>query len=137
MNYLRLALAAVLALGVALPDVASADRGRIGRHHSHSRLGVHIGIPLFWGWPGPYYGYPSYRYYDPYPYAYPPYYAYPPIVTVPSSPPVYIERDDDDADGDRKSAGSYWYYCDRPEGYYPYVKECPGGWERVAPRPSR
>ncbi|MBD5802138.1 hypothetical protein AZOA_15640 [Azoarcus sp. Aa7] len=136
MKWLRFALAAVLVLGAALPDVASADRGRIGRHRSHSSLGVHIGIPLFWGWPGPYYGYSPYRYYEPYPYyGYPSYYAYPPAVTVPSSPPVYIERDD--ADDDRKSAGNYWYYCDRPEGYYPYVKECPGGWERVAPRPSR
>lgn len=137
MKWLRLALATVLLLGTALPDVASADRGRISRHHSHSRLGVHIGIPLFWGAPGPYFGYSPYRYYEPYPYyGYPSYYAYPPIVTVPSPPPVYIERDDD-ADGDGKSAGNYWYYCDRPEGYYPYVKECPGGWERVAPRPSR
>jgi hypothetical protein len=28
---------------------------------------------------------------------------------------------------------SYWHFCRNPEGYYPYVKECPGGWMKVAP----
>jgi len=85
-------------------------------------------------WPSPFYGYPGPYYRYPPDYAYPPYAAYPPTVVVPSSPPVYIEREDDAAASPRDG---YWYYCDRPEGYYPYVKECPGGWERVAPRPSR
>lgn len=129
MKWLRFVLVAVLALGSALPDTAAADRGRF-RGHSRSSVGVFVGVPLYWGWPGPYYS----PYYAPYPYYYPPYYAYPPVV---SSPPVYIERDDADADSGRSSSGNYWYYCDRPEGYYPYVKECPGGWERVKPRPSR
>jgi hypothetical protein len=30
----------------------------------------------------------------------------------------------------------YWYYCERSKSYYPYVKECPSGWTRVAPQPS-
>jgi serine protease Do len=29
----------------------------------------------------------------------------------------------------------YYYHCARPEGYYPYVKACPGGWERVPTEP--
>jgi hypothetical protein len=29
----------------------------------------------------------------------------------------------------------YWAYCQDPEGYYPYVQECPGGWVPVAPTP--
>jgi hypothetical protein len=29
----------------------------------------------------------------------------------------------------------YWYYCAAAQGYYPYVKECPGGWQKVLPQP--
>jgi hypothetical protein len=29
----------------------------------------------------------------------------------------------------------YWYYCKDPQGYYPYVKQCPGGWMKVVPIP--
>ena len=25
----------------------------------------------------------------------------------------------------------YWYYCDNPQGYYPYVPQCVSGWQRV------
>jgi len=28
---------------------------------------------------------------------------------------------------------SYWYYCENPKGYYPYVKDCPYGWMKVVP----
>ena len=31
------------------------------------------------------------------------------------------------------TAPSYWYYCQNPAGYYPYVSECPGGWLTVTP----
>ena len=27
----------------------------------------------------------------------------------------------------------YWAYCRSPQGYYPYVSECPAGWRLVAP----
>lgn len=27
----------------------------------------------------------------------------------------------------------YWYWCDDPEGYYPYVQECNEPWEPVSP----
>lgn len=27
---------------------------------------------------------------------------------------------------------SYWYYCERPDGYYPYVKSCTRDWTRIA-----
>ncbi|NMG77652.1 hypothetical protein [Aromatoleum diolicum] len=131
MKWFKCVLALIVVLGSVTPDVASADRGRRSRHHSHSSIGLHFGVPLFWNWPSPYYGYPSPYYAYPPGYAYPPSYAYP----APSSPPVYIERGDDEAAPSRDQG--YWYYCDRPEGYYPYVKECPGGWERVSPTPSR
>ena len=30
----------------------------------------------------------------------------------------------------------YWYYCDSPKGYYPYVSACPSSWRLVLPAPS-
>jgi hypothetical protein len=30
-----------------------------------------------------------------------------------------------------------WYYCDNPQGYYPYVQQCPGGWNQVPARPPQ
>lgn len=29
----------------------------------------------------------------------------------------------------------YWYWCDDPEGYYPYVQECNDEWQAVPPQP--
>ncbi len=78
-------------------------------------FGVGVAAPFWW--------YP-YGYAYPYPYAYP---AYSPPVAVESSPQTYIEQD--------TQAQQYWYYCQNPQGYYPYVKECPGGWQQVAPQP--
>jgi hypothetical protein len=28
---------------------------------------------------------------------------------------------------------NYWYYCRQANGYYPYVRQCPGGWMKVVP----
>lgn len=33
-------------------------------------------------------------------------------------------------------AAQYWYHCTAPEGYYPYVSECPGGWTKVPATPA-
>ena len=30
----------------------------------------------------------------------------------------------------------YWYYCEDPQGYYPYVKACNGPWQPVPPTPQ-
>ena len=63
-----------------------------------------------------------------------PYYAYPPVVsTVPVAPPVYIQQAAPQPVPQPQA--NYWHYCRNPEGYYPYVKECPGGWQQVAPTP--
>jgi hypothetical protein len=32
-----------------------------------------------------------------------------------------------------QSQAQYWAYCRSPQGYYPYVSECPAGWLPVAP----
>lgn len=108
---------AALVLGILVATAAApvlADRGH-GRVHSH--VGVGIVLDPFWFGPG---------YYPP-PYYYPPYY-YPPMVAAPA-PPVYIERE-------APSDSGYWYYCAKPQGYYPYVKRCPGGWQPVPPEPE-
>jgi hypothetical protein len=82
----------------------------------------------WWGW-GPGYWGPSYGY------VYPPYYGYgygytPPAYVAPD-PPVYIERDPPA----QPAAPVWWYWCADAKAYYPYVKECPGGWQRVPPQP--
>ena len=116
-------LRAISTLAVfALGAIASAPA--VAWHHGgHVRFGVFVG-PGFW-YPPPYYGYP--------PYYYPPYY-YPPVVTVPASPPTYIEQGG--AQPAPAQPQGYWYYCGESKAYYPYVKECPGGWQRVAPQPA-
>jgi hypothetical protein len=109
-----LALAALL-VGASVSQSALARGG-----HGHVTFGFHIGGPAYWG-PWPYY-YPSY---------YPaPYYAAP--IVVQSPPQVYVEREAASA----PETQSYWYYCGATRGYYPYVKECPGGWQKVATTPQ-
>jgi hypothetical protein len=112
--------------------------GRPGGHDRRDRrthLGVGVVVNPFWYdpwyYPRSYYNSPYYYPYYPY---YSPYYYPPAVVTVPASPPVYIEREDDSAAAPGTSA--YWYYCTDPEGYYPYVRACPGGWQAVAPQPA-
>jgi len=108
-------LLAMLALGMALAVPAHAHGG------GHVGVGVYLGGPIGWPYYTPYYGYG---------YGYP--YYYPPAVMQPSSPPVYIERQDAP---EAAPSTSYWYYCPESKAYYPYVKQCPGGWQRVAPQP--
>lgn len=105
-----------VAFCVVLAGLATGTAFAHGGHgHRGGHWGVFIGAP--WGW-----------YYPP------PYWSSPPVI-VHSAPPIYIERDaagaapDDDA--------NYWYHCKRPEGYYPYIKECPGGWQKVVPTPPK
>ena len=64
---------------------------------------------------------------DPAPYAYPyryPY-AYPPVVVQPP-PQAYVQP---------PPPPPMWYYCANPQGYYPYVPHCPGGWRQVPATP--
>ena len=86
-------------------DNAFGDRG-------HFRGGIWIGP----GWD------PWWR---PYPYYY--------------SPPLIIERPSVDyyiqPPPEQREEPAYWYYCRKPEGYYPYVKQCPDGWMKVVPTP--
>jgi hypothetical protein len=89
------------------------------------------------GWGGPRVG----IYFGPaYPYYYPPSpYYYPPPMVVPAQPPVYIEQAPQIVAPAPSAApqGQAYYFCAAANGYYPYVKECPGGWQQVAPQPAR
>lgn len=62
----------------------------------------------------------------------PPWYPYgyysPPPVIVQQQPPVVVQPE--------QQADNSWYYCQNPQGYYPYVKSCPGGWMKVVPQPT-
>ena len=96
----------------------------------HVVVGVGIGVPAY-----PYY-YPV----APVPYYYPP---YPPVVAVPAvpaDPPAYIEQGQaqpqaaPDAEAPQQQAGT-WYYCDAAKAYYPYIKQCAGGWRAVPANP--
>lgn len=113
MNAIKLLkwLVALTLLAGAGIGSAWADHGYYG--HGHTRFGVMVGVPFApWYYPPPYY--------------YPP---YPPVVI--ERPPVYVEQS---APPQTAQAG-YWYYCAAAKAYYPYVNECPGGWQRVAPQP--
>jgi hypothetical protein len=64
-------------------------------------------------------------FYFPPPYYYPPppvYYPPPAAYVAPSYPAPMPQS-------------SYWYYCPESGAYYPYVRECPSGWQQVAPQP--
>jgi hypothetical protein len=127
MNLIRkFALALAFAIGgAAMTQSALAGGGHHGGH-GHFAIGIGIGAPYWgWGWGYPYYAgyYPGY-YYPPY--AYPAY---------PAQPTTYIQQDAPPAPAAPQQG--YWYYCNDAQAYYPYVKECPGGWQRVSPQPAR
>ena len=117
----------VLALVLVLMGVLAAEPA-FAWGHSRVRVGVYVGVPLF--------GFPYY--YPPYPYA--PYYYpayYPAPVVVQQQPAVYVEQPAAQQPAPAASQPQgYWYYCADSRGYYPYVKECPAGWQRVAPQPG-
>jgi len=128
----------LLALGLLLG--ATAAGSALAHHgHYHSRFSIGIGIGAPWYYPAPYYYAPYYpAYYPPYPY----YVPAPAAAEAPayiergdSGAPAYVERGDEAAPPPRRRAEGSWYFCQESNAYYPYVSQCPGGWQRVAPRP--
>jgi hypothetical protein len=111
--------AALMAGALMLPAPAYA------RDHFHGGhgfgfgvgLGLALGADAFWGWPGYYYpyGYP----YGPYPYA------------APVASEVTVIQPAAAA-----AAPQFWYYCDNPSGYYPYIPSCPTAWRPVPATPA-
>ena len=100
--------------------------GDWGHHHggdSHFFFSGSVVLGPWWPW---YPWYPYYPYYSYYPYY--PYYAPAPAVAVEPQPQEYADSGQQQSD--------YWYYCQDPQGYYPYVQSCPGGWMKVVPQPA-
>jgi hypothetical protein len=111
MKRILLLVVLIAASGAALAG------GRHHHHHGRLHLGFHFGVPLGWH---------AWHYYPP------PVHYYPaPVVVQPASPPVYVERSDVVPEGTAS-----WYFCRESNGYYPYVKQCPGGWQRVPAQPT-
>ena len=141
MNKLRVGsvlLSGLLIAGMSGLVMAGGGHGGYVGYGGHSNVGVRVVVDPFLFMPGyypsPYY-YPGSYYPRSYfsPYYFPPYYYPPAAVTVPTEPPVYIERRETVEPAPQNTAS--WYYCADPQGYYPYVEQCPGGWQAVAPRP--
>jgi hypothetical protein len=146
MNAPRLALAGLLALAAL---VAATPTAAHGYHYGGGFRGnwygpgvsLYYGGPLWWGGAG-YFGSP---YWGSYAYATPPAYVFgPPGVVSSTAGVVYIEREPGAVatrqpppapaaapEAAPAPAGQWWYLCASPRGAYPYVRECPGGWERV------
>jgi hypothetical protein len=105
----RISLATVLLLICFLQSESVQAR--------HGSVGIWVGP----GWigPYPYYSYPYYPY---------PYYREPPVIV--QQPEVYVQPAPPPV-----QQPSYWYFCKEPQGYYPYVKQCPSGWMKVVPSP--
>ena len=112
-------IVAALALLLAAVSPGQAFRGGHGGHGGHFGRGGHVNVGFFvggpfWGpgWWGPYY--PSYPYYAP-------------QTVVVQQPVTYSQQTPEQ---------NYWYFCRDPEGYFPYVRNCPNGWLKVVPYPG-
>jgi hypothetical protein len=113
---ISLAVVAVLLMSV-MPGQADRGGGHGGGHGGGWGWGPVLGLGLglgLWEMSRPYYGYPYY------PYNAPIVQQQPTEIYVQPAPQLPVEA-------------HYWYYCRNPEGYYPYVKQCPEGWMRVVP----
>lgn len=123
------AIAASVALTAASPPAEAHRRVRGG-------VTLQFGWPGYWGpgyWGPGYWGGVRHYAYPPPVYYYPRVYG-PPAVVSPPSEPVYIERDAPEESAP-PAATVWWYWCPGAKGYYPYVQQCPGGWQRVPPQP--
>jgi hypothetical protein len=124
-----LVLFATLASGSAMAQHGGHGYGHGYGYGGNVRFGISLGFPLYApGYYPPYYGYPAYTYPAPV-------YPYPAPVMGYSSPPVYVEQGIAQAAPAPSQAQGDWYYCAASKTYYPYVRECPSGWQRVPAQP--
>lgn len=125
-----LALALLLVGATVTPSADAGGRhghsrghGHHGHHHSRISLGFAIGAPLaagvYWSIARPHMHY--HHVYTP-----------PRVIVVPAAPITYIEQGV--APAGVAAAQAWWYWCAGSNAYHPYVSECPGGWQRVAPQ---
>ncbi|MGH8460393.1 MAG: hypothetical protein ACRESS_02185 [Stenotrophobium sp.] len=127
-RYRLIAMPTALALAGVLLFSTPALAWRRAYPHYYPHYGYSVRVGGGWhggywhrGWYGPRYGWwwvvgPSWYYYDAPIYPYP---GYTVVQTAPSGPPPT----------------QYWYRCEQPAGYYPYVAQCPGGWTAVPATP--
>ena len=126
----------VMALLASLPaDDAWAD----SFHHSS--------VQFVSGYdPWPFEPFPVFVDHDPWPfepfpvYPYPPRVVYAPAPMVLIPPPVYVEKPREIVKASAATVTlepGYWYYCGEAKAYYPYVKQCSGPWQKVAPQPAQ
>ena len=155
LGFLLATLTLLAGLATAAPPPGGPPGGAPGRHpgpppggtgHGHGpALSFFYGGPYVWGgwgWPGyAYWPYGAYPYYGP-GYGYlPPTVVYAPAAVLPSTHGItYIEREPgtpppsefaEPPTAAASATGPWWYFCASPRGAYPYLRECPGGWERV------
>jgi hypothetical protein len=83
-----------------------------GAHFGHDGFGRRGRFGGFGGWWGGDVGWDAPYYDSGYGYDYPDYGAY---------------------DYAQPAASQYWYYCQNPAGYYPYVQQCTTNWQPVPP----
>ena len=119
-NLARVIITVIIVLLVGLMAGSNAEARGGGHGGGHGpRIGVGLWLGPGW-WPG--WGWPNY---------YPSYYPYYPAeqTIVIQQPEVYEQP------APRIEQPIYWYFCKEPQGYYPYVKQCPSGWMKVVPTP--
>lgn len=127
--WIVMALAGLLAAAV-LPADVEAYRGGGAVYYGYGGPAVRGGVWAGSGWGGwggwgaswgPGWGWwgASYPYY---------YYPAPPVV-IEQPAQFYVQPNP------QPDVQSYWFYCEKPAGYYPYVKRCPPGWMKVLPSP--
>lgn len=119
----------------------SGHGGYSGGHYSGGHYaghgayggGYHGGWGGHWhgGWGGGWYGgvyVNPWWYADAYPY-----YAYPDVAIAPAAPVAQVYAAPNSAP---VASQGTWYYCQNPAGYYPYIKNCGGGWQQVPAQPQ-
>lgn len=114
MKATKATLAGALILAGCMASSAVFAQHHHHRHGPRVGFGIQFGVPLYSPW-----------YYRP-----APAYYYPPVVVAPA-PPVYVEQSQPAV----VPPVSDWFYCAGSQAYYPYVRECQGGWQRVPAQP--
>ena len=140
----------ILLVAISLMSIAASASARPGGHYRHSRLSIGIAIPPLYIHYGGQYNYgASYYPYD-YSWRY-----YPGTVITPTISyvtPVVQTRNIVYTDSNttygpdylndnsiinqanpspQATEGKDWLYCHQPDGFYPAIKACPAGWQRV------
>lgn len=135
-NLKKMLMASMILAMFAAAQTASAS----DRHFHGPRISFGLGIGF-----GPFgYPYPTVYSRNYYPAPYYPYQSvyYPEVLvsTLVTPAPVYVSQNEvvvkrplqsTQIQPEVSNNGSDWYYCHNPDGFYPSIKACPSGWQRV------